>query len=114
MANSKTSGVHREYATVNIAPSALGYFTNIIYPRQLQKVHHAYGIYFSVRNFGVSAVMIITIQFKEVGDSDWSDYGSVQSVQRKILDDKGAGTQWRAGVKHGDYTSGEFTFGWDW
>jgi len=32
MANSKTSGVHREYATVNIAPSALGYFTNIIYP----------------------------------------------------------------------------------
>lgn len=114
MANSKTSGDHREYAIVNMAPDAAGYWTNAIYPRRLQKTKHARDVFFSVRDYGSASVMIITVQFKEIGDSDWSDYGSVQSVQRKILEDKGAGTSWRAGVKHGDYTSGAFTFGWDW
>ena len=58
--------------------------------------------------------MTVTLQFKCQGDADWTDYGSYADNQRKSIDGGGAGVQWRAIVKNGDYTSGEKSFGFDW
>jgi hypothetical protein len=114
MANSRSTGSYKEYATVNTAPGASGYFTNSINPRQIEDKKGGRDVFFSVRDSGTAANMVITIQFKHETDSDWTDYGNTAAVQRQVLEDKGAGIFWRAGVKDGDYTDGSLTFGFDW
>ena len=119
MANSKDSAPYREYATVNEEATGDGYFTNPVFIRDKDLEH----IFFSVRETGSAAgVMIITLQFKCEGDDAWTDYDVYEDVCRKVVEGGGAGTQWRAGVKVDEssgvatqnYTSGEFTFGFDW
>jgi len=118
MANSKSSRDYREYATVNAEPAGDGYFTNPVGIRREDLTH----IFFSIRETGSGAgVMTVTLQFKCTGDDAWTDYDTYDEVCRKVIEGGGAGTQWRAGVKadtsSGDttnYTSGEFTFGFDW
>jgi len=119
MANSRDSSVYREYVTVNEEPSGDGYFTNSVSIRNEDLTH----IFFSIRETGVGAgVMIVTLQFKCTGDDVWTDYDTYNEVCRKVIEGGGAGTQWRAGVKADassgvatqNYTSGEFTFGFDW
>jgi len=110
MANSKVTNEYYEYATVDVAPGTDGYYTESINVRR-KKVTK---IYFSLRGSGV---MTVKAQFKCVGDSDWTDYNYGDDFvegDRILLEGGGAGTQWRAGVANGSYTSGECTFGFDW
>jgi len=119
MSNSRDSAPYREYVTVNAEPTEDGYFTNPVSIRSKDLDH----IFFSVRETGLAAgVMRVTLQFRCEGDDAWSDYDVYTEACRKIVEGGGAGTQWRAGVKVDvsslvatqNYTSGEFTFGFDW
>jgi len=129
MANSRSSGVYKEYATVNVQPSgtALGYWTNEVCLRDKQNEGVAKGkMWFSIREYeedstGASdtSSMTVTLQFKCDGDEGWQDYtdfaGSELAVgNRLIIEDTAAAVRWRAGVKDGDFTSGSITFGFDW
>jgi len=124
MANSRASNDYYEYATVHEEPAGDGYFTNDISIRQLKGIEE---VFFSIRDTGLSSaggagVMIITLQFKCPGDDVWTDYDVYTEVCRKVLEGGAAGVEWRAGVKVDasseadpqNYTSGEFTFGFDW
>lgn len=129
MANSKSSGQFKEYATVDTAPSGaeLGYWTNEVCLRD--KINEGLAkdkMFFSIRETEAdssqasdTSSMTISLQFKCDGDLGWQDYvpldGSEIAVgNRLLIEDHGAGARWRAGVKDGNYTSGKLTFGFDW
>ena len=128
MANSRSSGVYKEYATVNTAPegSDLGYWTNEVCLRDKQNDGVAKGkMYFSIREAEADssgeedATSTVTLQYKCDGDLGWQDFvdlaGNTLAVgNRLIIEDTGAAVRWRAGVKDGDFTSGSVTFGFDW
>lgn len=112
MANSRATAESYEYATVDTAPDSSGYWTNAVAPRIKAGVRK---LWFSVRGTGV---MVVTLQFKCAGDSDWTDFvpdSDIEAGIRWLLEDTGPNVQWRAGVAEGaDYTSGECSFGFDW
>ena len=121
MANAKSTNRNYEYAVVDTAPGAAGYWTNIVNPRKSGISR----LFFSIRNTDIEdssgaadAVIIVTLQFKCSGDLDWQDfyYSSDGFVigDRVEIGDIGPGTQWRAGVKDQDFTSGSVKFGFDW
>jgi len=129
MANSRDSGQFKEYATVNTQPSGtdLGYWTNEVCLRDKMKDGLAKDkMWFSIRETEAdssqasdTSSMTVTLQFKCDGDDGWQDWvdlsGNALAVgQRLVIEDCGAGVRWRAGVKDGDFTSGELTFGFDW
>lgn len=129
MANSRSSGQFKEYATVNTKPSGtdLGYWTNEVCPRDLINDGRSKGkVWFSIRenesdssDASDTSSMTVTLQFKCDGDSGWQDYvpldGSSLAVgNRLLIEDTGAAVRWRAGVKDWEYTSGSLTFGFDW
>ena len=124
MANSRSSDDYYEYATVHEEPAGDGYFTNTVGIRQKKGRDY---VFFSIRETGIMSdtgdgVMRVTLQFKCPGDDVWTDYAVYTKVCRKVLEGGGAGVVWRAGVKDDvsseaetqNYTSGEFTFGFDW
>ena len=123
MANSRATDDYYEYATVDVEPAGDGYFTNSVVMRQLKGIERH--IFFSIRQTGTSegdGVMRVTLQFQCPGDDVWTDYDVYTEVCRKVLEGGAAGVLWRAGVKVDassgvatqNYTSGEFTFGFDW
>jgi hypothetical protein len=129
MANGRSSGSFKEYATVDTQPSGadLGYWTNEVCLRD--KVNDGAAkdkMWFSIREYetdssGASdtSAMTVTLQFKCDGDLGWQDFvdfaGNALVVgNRLIIEDTGAAVRYRAGVKDGDYTSGKITFGFDW
>jgi hypothetical protein len=129
MANSRSSGEFKEYATVDTQPSGtdLGYWTNEVCLRDKVKDGVAKDkMYFSIREFegdsseaSDTSSMTVTLQFKCDGDAGWQKFvdfaGSELAVgNRLVIEDTAAGSRWRAGVKDGDYTSGKVTFGFDW
>ena len=128
MANSRSSGEFKEYATINTAPSgaALGYWTNEVVPRDLKKRLKIEAFYFSIREYesdssqaSDTSSMTVSLQFMCVGDLGWQDYKSLDGASLAVgnrleITDFGAGARWRAGVKDGDYTSGSITVGFDW
>lgn len=128
MANSRSSGEHKEYATIDTQPSgtALGYWTNELDMRVLKNKWKVDKVYFSIREYepdssGASdtSSMTVTLQFMRDGDSGWQDYvdfaGNTLAVGNVlIIEDFAAKVKYRAGVKDGDYTSGSITFGFDW
>ena len=126
MANSRSSGAFKEYATVDTAPAGLGYFTNEVCLRDLRNTTNINRMYFSIRESEAdssaasdTSTMTVTLQFKCDGDAGWQDYvfldGSTLAVgNRCVIEDTGAAVRWRAGVKDGEFTSGEITFGFDW
>ena len=128
MANGRSSGDFKEYATVDTKPSGAeyGYWTNAISIRELAKLWKITKVYFSIREsvedssgFSEIASMNVALQFKCDGDLGWQDYkpldaSVLDSGNRFAIDDTGAGVQWRAGVKDEEYTSGSLTFGFDW
>jgi len=129
MANSRSSGVYKEYATVNTIPSGtdLGYWTNEVCLRDKQKDGLVKTrMYFSIReaeadssDADVDSTTTVTLQFKCDGDTGWQDYvpldgSSLAMGNRLIIADTGAAVRWRAGVKDGDFASGSVTFGFDW
>lgn len=126
MANSRSSGQFKEYATVDTTPVGLGYFTNEVDLRELRKVKFETRVYFSIREWeedssaaSDTSEMTVTLQFKCEGDLGWQDYvsldGSVLAVGNRVaIEDSGAAVLWRAGVKWYEYTGGSITFGFDW
>lgn len=121
MANSRSNGVHYEYATVDTAPGPSGYWTEPVraHDKSVKK------IFFSIRETDLddssgapASDIVVTLQFKCPGDVDWQDYyndgADYEIGQREVIEDSGAGVVWRAGVKDQDYTSGSVTFGFDW
>jgi len=126
MANSRTSGAFKEYATVDTLPTGLGYFTNTVNVRAIRKTNKELRIYFSIREEEAdsseasdTSTMTVTLQYMCDGDSGWQDYvpldGSALAVgNRVVIEDSGAAVLWRAGVKDGEFTSGSLTFGFDW
>ena len=118
MANTQSSGSYYSYATVDTAPGAAGWWTKKVCPRQIDEKKGGRDVYFSIRDLGTAFDAVITIQFKctdgSTADTDWTDYDSTSAVQRQILDDRGAGVFWRAGIKQNDYVSGTVKFGFDW
>ena len=129
MANSKSSGEFKEYATVDTAPSGseLGYWTNEVCLRDKVNAGKAKDkMYFSIREndadssgFSETSFMTVLLQFKCDGDAGWQNYldldgASIAVGNRLELADIGAGVRWRAGVEDGGYISGSYTFGFDW
>lgn len=129
MANSRSSGQFKEYATVNTKPSGtdLGYWTEEVCPRDLMNDGRSKGkIWFSIReneadssDASDTSSATVTLQYKCDGDAGWQDYvplaGSALAVgNRFLIDDYGAAVRWRAGIKDWEYFSGSVTFGFDW
>ena len=112
MTNSRTDAEYRQEVVVDTAPGAAGYFTNAINPRQLGKKLGTHEVYFSIR--GDEGVMTVTLQFLRNDETDWEDYATYDNPGAVVtLPEKRAGFRWRAGVKFGDFTSGEFTIGFN-
>ena len=112
MANTQISDRHHEYASIDTAPGADGYWCN---PVKVPKSQGAPGLMFSRRGGGAGTA---TIQFKtpETGAA-WQDYLTAEDLSdgaRLRLDEFGTGVQWRAGVKQGDLSSGTIIIGFDW
>ena len=110
MANSQSQGDRYSYATIDTAPGADGYWC----PSVSMSKKNTLELFFSRRGGGVG---IISLQFQCQGDSGWTDYDhdlDLEDGARCILDDHGAGVKWRAGIKQGNFTSGEITLGFDW
>ena len=126
MANRRSSGSFKEYATVDTAPTGLGYFTNSIDLRAFRKDKSERRAYFSIREWETdssdasdTSTVTITLQYKCEGDLGWQAYvpldGSAFAVgNRVVIEDTGAAVLWRAGVLDGDFTAGSITFGFDW
>ena len=112
MANAQASNDYYEYATVDTAPGASGYWTNEVSIRRKDLRM----LFFSVRETGASATfdVTITLQFKCPGDDDWQDYDTYTAITRKLIEGGAGKMKWRMGVKNGDYGDGETTFGFDW
>lgn len=108
MANDRRSEPYQEYATVDTAPEAGGYFTN---PVEVLK-SSGKQVCFSIGD-GPGAMNIV-IQFKRPGDTNWTIYDTYTGSERKVVEDKSRDLLWRAGVEFGGYTSGSLTFGFDW
>jgi len=76
MANSRSSGINKEYATVDTTPDAVGYFTNPISIRYLRSKKKINRVFFSIRetesdiSAAPSALSVITVvlQFMCEGD----------------------------------------------
>lgn len=126
MANERYSGKYYEYALVEVAPDSDGFWTNEVIPRELLQEGYT-KLYFSIREAypsvsevaSVSSDVVVSLQFKCEGDTDWTDYvpldGSTFAVgNRVLLDDFARGLVWRAGVKSDGYVSGSVLFGFDW
>jgi len=126
MANRRSSGSFKEYATVDTAPTGLGYYTYPVDLRALRKDNQEVRVYFSIREYEAdssdasdTSSMTVTLQFKCEGDLGWQDYvpldGSALAVgNRVVIEDSGAAVLWRAGVHDYEFTSGSITFGFDW
>ena len=111
MANANVSGLGIEYATVDTAPGADGFWTASIGMRE-KKLQQ---MFFSLRGTGTA---VVTLQFKCDGDAAWTDYNNDGTAfvtgDRKVIEGSTANMLWRAGVKQGGLTSGSVTFGFDW
>ena len=128
MANSRSSGTYKEYATVDTLPTATGYYTNEVCLRDKVKAGLTKDkMYFSIRETAddvseaPSALSTVTValQYKCDGDAGWSDYvdlsgSTLATGNRLTIEDIGAAVRWRAGVRSDEFTSGSVTFGFDW
>ena len=122
MANSRNQNLNGfEYATVDAAPAAGGYWTNPVSIRRGNKVQgDITNLYFSVRESVAEATSVITpiLQFKCSGDAEWTDYrneGTAFAIGDRVkIESNAASVQWRAGVHEGGRTSGGIILGLDW
>ena len=126
MANAITqSGEYREYARIDTAPGAGGYWTNAVSISDLKTGKSIKRIFFSIREEQADPGSIddsdvtVTLQFRCTDNDRWTDYvfldGSTLAIGNRLkIDDDGAAAEWRAGVKEGDYTSGSVLVGFDW
>ena len=115
MANLRSTGPGKEYATVDTAPGADGYWTN---PVSMRAKGVGNQLFFSIRDGGGSAAWAatLTLQFKCDGDDDWTPYNTYTNtdIPRQLIEGQGKGVLWRLGVKSTHLTAGVVTFGFDW
>jgi hypothetical protein len=122
MANTQSSTGNHEYAIVDTAPSAAGYFTN---PVNIKSIRQGGGkVFFSIRESAEDpssgSTITVTLQFQQSTEGIWTDYvplvgGGFVLGNRIEIDDTGTGIRWRAGVKNAAaYTKGSYSFGFDW
>jgi len=127
MGNSRSSGVNKEYATIDTQPGAAGYFSNSVSVRYLRSKKKISKVFFSIRetNTDISAApsalstITVVLQFMCEGDLGWTDYipldASTLAIGNRFeIGDLGASVHWRAGVVSDGFTSGSVTFGFDW
>jgi len=107
MANLKDTGRRYKDAIVDTAPGADGFATNIVKGSTKGSGY----LVFSVRGMGDATV---TLQFKGLGDSSWTDLKTYITNDRELLEGSGNGVEWRAIIKDTNYTSGTIKFGFDW
>lgn len=112
MANSKITTARQEYAEVDTAPDANGFYTNpvTLHTKPDKRVS------FSIRGTGV---IVVVLQYKCALDNTWMTYVNanvtVDKGCRFQMEDFSQGIEWRAGVvAAADYTSGSLKFGFDW
>jgi len=115
MANSRSSGEYTEYATVNTAPEASGYYTNAVSLRQ----KNVEKMFFSIRDDAASSGdfnAVLTLQFQCLDDADWTDYDTYTNsdIPRKLIEGNAGNVLWRLGIKSGEWGSGAVRFGFDW
>ena len=111
-ANSRSSGNTYEFAEVDTAPGASGYYTNSVNLCDKKRVSRHDSVWFVISGTGS---MTVTLQFKLVGQTTWTDYDTYTSVEYKVLDAGACGGEaWRAIVKSGAYSSGSMEFGFTW
>lgn len=110
MANTRDTEGRRAYATVDTGPASPGYFTDEVSMKRESRKR----LFFSVRDMGTGFSATVALQFRCIGDDDWTDYDTYTYNTRKVLDGEGEHVLWRAGVKNGSYTSGKVRFGFDW
>lgn len=116
MANSRTSSSTStgrfEEAIVDTDPGVDGYGcnpVNILYTRGLKKEE----MRFYIRQIATGAT--ITLRWKRMADTDWTEYEDFTEVVRKIIRDNSAGIEWDAIVKDNNQgSSGTSIFGIDW
>lgn len=97
MANRKIEGVTYSGAVIDTAPGASGYWSNPVSSHE----HHVGKLIFSIS--GIFAATV-TLQFKDVFGT-WTDYDTYTDKARLLVEDYTV-TQWRAGVKNTNFTSG--------
>lgn len=99
MANRKVKGNTYRGAIIDTAPGTSGYFTDAV----SASAHNVGKLYYSVVGIFNATV---TLQFRLAADPTWTDYGDpITDTDRQIIEDY-SNTEWRIGVKSGDYTSG--------
>lgn len=108
MANERKDSERHHYISLDSDPGA-DYFTTEI------GVGKKVALFVSVKGEGGAA---ITLQYKSPeSGADWTDYAdsdlTFETGGRYRIDDFGAGTRWRVGVKNGEYT-GAVEAGIDW
>jgi len=128
MANSKSSTVFHEYATVDTSPGEAGYGTNEVSLRELRtkKKRIQDRVYFSVRETEAdsseasdTSSVNVRLQFKCKDDVGWQDYkflngATITAGCRFAITDMAAEIHWRGWVNDDDYVSGSVVFGFDW
>jgi hypothetical protein len=110
MANTKDNGKRYKDAIVDTAVGSEGFASDPV--RSSSKGRIGY-LAFSVRGSGSANV---TLQFKCIGDSEWTDYNLSPYTpgDRELIEGSGNGVYWRGIIKDGDYNSGTVKFGIDW
>jgi len=108
MANTITGGRYYTTMTVDTAPGAAGALTGEVYESVAREDHR---LTFSVRG----ATGTVTLQFKEFGDSGWTDEGNYESGDIKIINSRSHRRLWRCICKQGAFGgTGDLIFGFGW
>jgi len=105
MANRKSNDKNYKSVIINTAPGASGYYTDTVSSRD----NRLGKMFMSIRGTFSATV---TLQFKPVGDTSWTDYDTFTETTRQVIEDY-TDCQWRVGVASGDYTSGTVKAGID-
>lgn len=112
MANTQLSGDRYEFASIDTAPGAEGFWTKKVKSGGIKGKN---GLQVSISGGGTA---VVTIQYLlPHDDASWTDYTTSETLEsggRFRLEDLGFHTLWRIGVKNGDYTSDTIIVGFDW
>jgi hypothetical protein len=105
MANRKVSGNTYKGAIIDTAPGGNGFWSDAVKASD----HHVGKIFYSI--IGIFNATI-SLQFKLINDPTWTDYDDplnavdpMTEEGRGVIEDY-SDTQWRIGVKSGNFTSG--------
>jgi hypothetical protein len=111
MANSRTSSDRREEASVDTDPGANGYGCNAVAPSRLP-VQNKKEVMFYIKSIASGAT--ITLQWKDLDDTDFTDYAGYTTVGRHVIREIAKDTEWQAIIKNAAQGTGTSVFGLSW